>query len=97
VNAVEATAGYEPWLRTQLGAVLEDDLALKHERSDERHLLRAMGFETANVHRRSSAEAVARVRAHAAGLAAARLQAAVEQLTAVVERDWRDWRAHQSG
>ena len=35
VNAVEATAAYERWLRTQLSAVLDDDLARKHERMAE--------------------------------------------------------------
>ncbi len=68
-----------------------------YERGAERHLLRAMGLETANVHQRSSPDAVARVHAHAAQLAAEPLQAAVEKLVAAVEHDWHDWRAHQSG
>ena len=52
-----------------------------------------MGFETANVHQRSSADAVAQVRAHAARLEAESVQATVEKLAATVEHDWRDWRA----
>ncbi len=52
-----------------------------------------MGFETANVHQRASADAVAQVRAHASRLDAGSLRAAVEKLAATVERDWRDWRA----
>ncbi|HEY5058131.1 MAG TPA: DUF2252 family protein [Gaiellaceae bacterium] len=63
----------------------------------DRHLLRAMGFETANVHQRSSPDAVARVRAHAAQLTAERLQAAVEPLVAAVEHDWHDWAATLQG
>jgi hypothetical protein len=35
VNVVEATTSYEAWLRTQLSAVLDDDLALKHKRMAE--------------------------------------------------------------
>jgi hypothetical protein len=54
-----------------------------------------MGFETANVHQRSSPDVVARVRAHAAQLAAEPLHAAVEKLVAAVEHDWHDWRARQ--
>ncbi len=63
-----------------------------YARGGERHLLRAMGFETANVHQRSSAGAVAQVRAHAAQLDLESVQAAVEKLAATVEHDWRDWR-----
>jgi len=63
-----------------------------YERGEERHLLRAMGLETANVHQRSSPDAVARARAHAARLDAAPLRAAVENLAATVEHDWHDWR-----
>jgi len=66
-----------------------------YERGAERHLLHAMGFETANVHQRSSPEAVAQVRAHAEKLAAEPLQAAVETLAAAVEHDWHDWRSHR--
>jgi hypothetical protein len=62
-----------------------------YERGAERHLLRAMGLETANVHQRSSPDAVAEVRAHAAQLAAEPLEAAVEKLVAAVEHDWHDW------
>lgn len=64
-----------------------------YARGTERHLLRAMGFETANVHQRSSADAVAQVRAHAARLEVESVQATVEKLAATVEHDWRDWRA----
>jgi uncharacterized protein DUF2252 len=35
VNAVEATAAYERWLRLHVGAVVDDDLALKHQRMAE--------------------------------------------------------------
>lgn len=65
-----------------------------YKRGAELHLLRAMGFETANIHQRSSTAAVAQVRAHAAQLAAELLQAAVEKLAATVEHDWHDWCAH---
>ena len=43
MNAVAATASYEAWLRTQLGTVLDDDLALKHRRmaADDFSFLRA--------------------------------------------------------
>jgi hypothetical protein len=67
-----------------------------YARGSERRLLRAMGFEAANVHQRSSPEKVARVREHAAQLTAGGLRAAVEELVSVLERDWRDWRAHEA-
>ena len=63
-----------------------------YARGAERHLLHAMGFETANVHQRSSPDAVAQARAHAEKLGADALRAAVERLAATVEHDWRDWR-----
>ena len=64
-----------------------------YARGNERHLLHAMGFETANVHQCSSADAVAQVRAHAARLDARSVRGAVEKLAAAVEHDWREWRA----
>ena len=63
-----------------------------YARGTERHLLRAMGFETANVHQRSSADAVAQVRAHVARLDVESVRAAVEKLATTVEHDWREWR-----
>lgn len=61
---------------------------------EERHLLKAMGFEAANVHQRSPTGQVAAVRAHAETLPDGRFRDLVEHLAAEVERDRHDWHAH---
>jgi hypothetical protein len=84
------------WRRRRLapdGVRLE---LVDYPRGDERRLLHAMGFETANVHQRSAPEDLARVRRHAETLTVGALQEAAESLTAAVEHDWRAWRRHAS-
>jgi Uncharacterized protein conserved in bacteria (DUF2252) len=61
---------------------------------EERHLLKAMGFEAANVHQRSQPGQVAAVRTHAKTLPDAEFRDLVERLTADVEQDRHDWHAH---
>ena len=60
----------------------------------ERHVLKAMGFEAANVHQRSQPGQVAAVRTHAESLPDGAFRGLVEDLTAEVERDQHDWHAH---
>jgi hypothetical protein len=61
-----------------------------YARGDERRLLHAMGFETANVHQRSD---VTLVRDHAAGLDEAGVRHCASALVGAVEHDWRQWAA----
>lgn len=61
---------------------------------EERHLLKAMGFEAANVHQRSQPGRVAAVRAHAETLSDGTFRGLVERLAADVEQDRHDWHAH---
>ncbi len=60
----------------------------------ERHLVKAMGFEAANVHQRSKPAQVAAVHTHAKTLREADFQHLVVHLTAEVERDQHDWHTH---
>jgi hypothetical protein len=61
---------------------------------EERHLLRAMGFETANVHQRSPGEAIDAVRKHVQTLADEPFRQAIEELADRVTRDRHAWHAH---
>ena len=61
---------------------------------EERHLLKAMGFEAANVHQRSARRPVAAVRTHARRSRTAGFAHLVEHLAAEVEQDRHDWHAH---
>ena len=62
---------------------------------EERHLVKAMGFEAANVHQRSQPAQVAAVRTHAKTLTRRRFPAPRGRaLAAEVERDQHDWHAH---
>lgn len=69
------------------------DLA-DYGRGEERHLLRAMGFEAANVHQRSQPDRVTAVRTHAKTLPAGKFRALVEGLAADVENEQHEWHAH---
>lgn len=57
-------------------------------------MLRAMGRETANVHRANPEEALAAVRAHLAELKPGWLYSAARKMAGVTEKDWRAWRRH---
>ena len=63
---------------------------------EERHLVHAMGFETANVHQRSPEPAVDAVRKHATTLDEAHFRHAVEQLADQVASDRHVWHSHQA-
>jgi hypothetical protein len=62
---------------------------------EERHLLHAMGFETANVHLRSQPDRIAAVQKHVAALPIGKFRGAVERLAGVVEADRHAWKAHR--
>jgi hypothetical protein len=62
---------------------------------EERHLVHAMGFETANVHQRSSGPAVDAVCRHATTLDEAHFRHVVEQLADQVASDRHVWHSHQ--
>ena len=63
-------------------------------KGEERHLVRAMGFEAANVHLRSQPGRVAAVGKHVGALANGRFREAVEQLATTVASDRHAWKSH---
>jgi hypothetical protein len=73
------------------------EIAELPQEHDEERLLRAMGFETANIHleTRGARDAIRReLRAHAGkSRGAAWLDALARPLAEAVERDWEQWRA----
>lgn len=58
---------------------------------EELHLLRAMGWETANIHL-GSPDRIQAVQADLAKRPAGWLQAAAEAMTSSTERDWKEWK-----
>ena len=70
------------------------ELAALPRKRDERELLYAMGWETANVH--LGTERAGKLKADLAGRPKAWLFRAAEKLCDVVRADWEAWRAHTS-
>jgi hypothetical protein len=63
---------------------------------DEERLLRAMGFEAANIHHGAKPAAVAAIRADLASRGGDWLKAATGLMEVRLDRDWKDWREGQS-
>ena len=80
------------WIVRRLGPHCSRiELAALPERRDEERLLRAMGFETANVHL-GSRQAVKAIRRDLSRRKADWLLEAVHQMTKVVLKDWEEWK-----
>jgi len=85
----------EGWLVRRIGPHCSRiELSDLPARRDERHLLEAMGRETANVHL-GTPEAVAAVRADLRRRKPAWLHEAAQAMAEATLRDWKDWRARR--
>jgi hypothetical protein len=83
------------WILRRLAAdTAKLNLALLPRVRDERRLIRAMGFETANIHL-GSPRAVAAIRRHLDRLPSSWLAHAAKTMADAVTADWRDWCRHR--